>query len=168
MNDAVCIAEVVGDATNFDLPAGQWSVCHSFQVQACRSPAVLQGELALKSRHIQKDGQDELGLIQNPLPIHKLDRRHRGRERGSHEWQQGRTEKRIKQGKVARQTKEKQRDENETKIQTSAGYKFNINKLQYQSLQFVRKKDACTAKPSSKQRGERNRIRSRKNKVPFL
>ncbi len=74
------------DVTNFDLPAGQWSACHSFLVQACRSPAVLQRELALKSRHIQKDGQDKLGLVQNPIPIHKLHKSHSGREGGSHEW----------------------------------------------------------------------------------
>lgn len=86
---AVCIAEMVGDVTNFDLPAGQGSVCHLLQVQACRClVAVLQGELALQRRYIQKDGQDKLGLVQNPLPIVKLDERHRGREGGSHEWQE--------------------------------------------------------------------------------
>lgn len=68
-------AEMTGDMTNFDLPAGQWSVCHCFQVHVCRSLAALQRQLALQSRHIQKGGQNKLGLIQNPLPIHKLDKR---------------------------------------------------------------------------------------------
>lgn len=70
--------------TNFDLPAGQRSVCRSFRVQVCGNPAVLQGELALQSCQIQKDGRDKLGLVQDPLPTLKLETQ-RGREAGSHE-----------------------------------------------------------------------------------
>lgn len=67
------------NVTNFDLPASQWSVCHGFQVQGCRGPPVLQGELALQGCCIQEGGQDKQGLIQNPLSIHKLDNTHRKR-----------------------------------------------------------------------------------------
>lgn len=66
--------------TNFDLPAGQWSVCSSFRLQVCRNLAVLQRELALQSRHIQKDGRDKLGLVQNPLPVLKLETHREGGE----------------------------------------------------------------------------------------
>lgn len=66
--------------TYFNLPAGQWSVCHRFQVHTCRNPAVLQGELALQSCVIQKGGQHKQRLVQNPLPIHKLKMRQTGEE----------------------------------------------------------------------------------------
>lgn len=75
--------------TNFDLPASQWSVCRRFQILVCRSRAVLQRELALQSCHIQKDGQDKLGLVQNPLPIHELHKRHSGREGEGHKRHRG-------------------------------------------------------------------------------
>lgn len=79
----MCFANIVGDVTDFDLPAGQWSVCRSVRVQVCRNLAVLQGELALQSRHVKKDSQDKLGPVQDPLPILGLDKRHRGREERS-------------------------------------------------------------------------------------
>lgn len=85
---AVYFANIVGERTDFDLPAGQRSVCRSSRIQVCRNLAVLQGELALQSRHIKKDGQDKLGPVQNPLPILELDKRHRGREEGSNEWEE--------------------------------------------------------------------------------
>lgn len=66
--------------TNFDLPAGQRPVCSSFRLQVCRNLAVLQRELALQSSHIQKDGRDKLGLVQNPLPILKLETHREGGE----------------------------------------------------------------------------------------
>lgn len=66
--------------TNFDLPAGQRSVCSSFRLQVCRNLAVLQRELALQSRHIQKDGRDKLRLVQNPLPVLKLETHREGGE----------------------------------------------------------------------------------------
>lgn len=77
-----------GARTDFDLPAGQRSVRRSSRIQICRNLAVLQGELALQSRHVEKDSQDKLGPVQNPLPILELDKRHRGREERSNEWEE--------------------------------------------------------------------------------
>lgn len=66
--------------TNFDLPAGQRSVCSSFRLQVSGNLAVLQRELALQGRHIQKDGRHKLGLVQNPLSIFKLETHRDGGE----------------------------------------------------------------------------------------
>lgn len=60
------------DVTNFDLPASQRSVRLRLRLRACRSPAVVRGEPALQSRHVQEDGRDEPRLVQKPGPVLKL------------------------------------------------------------------------------------------------
>lgn len=62
------------EAADLDLPAGQrpCGVASSIGFRACRSLAILQGELALQSHLVKEDSWDKLGLVQQPVAVLKL------------------------------------------------------------------------------------------------